>query len=123
MMIDEKFARLRTYLTILAATVGCLKPSFQTSSANSSKGALKKIRQQCKYWLRRPFQSRSNSLNRPPSFRLRLEDGWPPAADHHLVRLRHIGDDKNLMPAFCSPNRKCASRLGPSNFAITSVAP
>jgi len=61
--------------TILTATVSCLKPIFQTSSANSSKGAWKKIGQRCKCWPRRPFRSRSNSLNRPPRFRLRLEDG------------------------------------------------
>jgi hypothetical protein len=76
-MIDTKFARLRTYRNNIHVTGPCLKPSFQTLSANSSKGAWKKIGQRCKCWPRRPFRSRSNSPNHPPSFRLRLEDGSP----------------------------------------------
>jgi hypothetical protein len=76
MMIDENFARLRTYRNNINR-YRQLQPIFQTSSANSSKGAWKKIGQRCKCWPPRPFRSRSNSLSGPPTFRLRLEDGSP----------------------------------------------
>jgi hypothetical protein len=39
MIIEEKFARLRTYAIILTAIIGCLRRSFQPLSANLLKGA------------------------------------------------------------------------------------
>jgi len=39
MIIEEKFARLRTYRNNIDAIIGCLRPSFQPLSANLLKGA------------------------------------------------------------------------------------